>query len=242
MTTQLFWSGTIAMSKPTAMVRVDGEDQEIESLGEGSMSLPGHATSELASLFPSPKPNATRTLNQHPMFHKLLKDILMSEEFHITRLEVVGFVTPAIIVNRFGMTTRDLAHTCALLGADHLCAPEFEAGNARLMVFAQSQLFNGKFSLHKVKKPKLSWKSMKKTKAHNDQVMQWDEDTLETMPDLVTDPKTMLQAVNELKKVKMTAKKWMKDGKVPHRPLLSNNVDNSSLASTKALSPIEEIS
>ena len=73
---------------------------------------------------------------------------------------------------------------------------------------------------------------MKKTKAHNDQVMQWDEDTLETT----------LQAENELKKVKMTAKKWMKDGKVPHRPLLSNNADNSSLASTKALSPIEEIS
>ena len=63
------------MSKPAAIVRVGGEDQEIESLGEGSMSLPSHATSELASLFPSPEPNATRTLNQHPMFHKLLKDI-----------------------------------------------------------------------------------------------------------------------------------------------------------------------
>ena len=70
------------------------------------------------------------------MFHKLLKDILMLEEFHITRLEVVGFVTPAIIVNRFGMTTRDLAHTCASLGTECLCTPEFEASNARLTVFA----------------------------------------------------------------------------------------------------------
>ena len=48
---------------------------------------------------------------------------------------MIGFVTPAIIVNRFGMTTRDPAHAHALLGAEHLSTPEFDADNARPMTF-----------------------------------------------------------------------------------------------------------
>ena len=123
------------MSKPPSNVRADIVDQEVESLGDGSVSLPGNTTSEPASLFPLPEPNATQTLNQHPMFHKLLKEILMLDELCITTLEVIGFVTQAIIVNRFGIATRDPAHAHASLGAEHLFTPEFEAGNARLMVF-----------------------------------------------------------------------------------------------------------
>ena len=96
----------------------------------------------------------------------------MLDELHITRLEVIGFVTPAIIVNRFGMTTRDPAHAHSSLGAEHLFTPEFEGSNARLLTFAWDQVLEGSFHLAQAKKPKLSWRSLKKTKAHNDQVMQ----------------------------------------------------------------------
>ena len=61
-TTHLFQSRTIATSKPTVIVTVDDVDQEIESLGDGSVSMPGNATNKLASPFPSPKPNATQKI------------------------------------------------------------------------------------------------------------------------------------------------------------------------------------
>ena len=73
-------------------------------------------------------------------------------------------------------------------------------------------------------------------------MLQWDEDTLETMREQVTEPKVTLQAVKELKRVKSTAKQWMVTSRAPHKPLPSNNADNSSLASSRSLAPIEEMS
>ena len=148
------------MLKPTAIVRVDDVDQEIESLGDGSVSIPINATNKLAHLFPLPKPNTTQKFKQCPMFHKLLTDVLMLDKLHITRLEVIGFVTPAIIANRSGITPRDMAHAHASLGAEHLFTPEFEGSNARSLTFAQGQVMEGGFHLAKAKKPKLSWKKL----------------------------------------------------------------------------------
>ena len=228
------------MSQPPSNVKVSDQAQEVESSGDSSTSQPSNATTKLASLFPTPKPSKKQKLADCPMFLQLLNDVLMLDELFITRMEAVGFVTPAIIVNRFGLTNRDIAHSHALSGAHHLHTTEFEGSSARLILFARGQLTNGKVSLKKVKKPHITWKSIKKTKSYKDEVKQWDEDTLEAFREQVTDPLDTSKAVNDFNKVRSTVNTWVKNGKVPHKPLLANSVDNSSLASTVMLPTLNE--
>ena len=94
---------TVAEPAPPGEVFTEPMD-DMTSLA--SSSMPSRRTVRLAALFPSP---VTRFGNFESDSHtiKLLRERLQLDASFITRMEQCGYIKMSIIINRFGLDTKD---------------------------------------------------------------------------------------------------------------------------------------
>ena len=87
-------------------MKVEAVMPDVESLGEASSSV-NTMTSEhkkwLSDLFKPSLKSPTSFVSNDSLFYKLLTEIIGLDDEFMARLELLGYVTPSIIVNRFGL-------------------------------------------------------------------------------------------------------------------------------------------
>ncbi len=66
---------------------------------------------------------------------ELLRNVLSLDASFITQMEQVGFITPAIIVNRFGLNIWDIAQAFSMMGASHILNTQSEVPTMQLVMF-----------------------------------------------------------------------------------------------------------
>ena len=113
-------------NKLTTRTNEGEDDQIIDNISQindnesyASSAMPSRRTERLAALFP-PTQVRFEPFEKDSKVLMLLSQTLQLDASFITRLESVGYVTPARLVNRFGLSTRSIAESFAVMGPSHV--------------------------------------------------------------------------------------------------------------------------
>ena len=110
-------SSSVDNNPPVDQVNV-GEVGDVESLAEQtymSSKAPTNWYEMLDNMFPIDTTRFGSFAKDSKIF-TLLSETLKLDVTFITQMEAVGYVTPAIIVNRFGLSAKAIAESFALMG------------------------------------------------------------------------------------------------------------------------------
>ena len=77
-----------------------------------------------------------------------LQEVLNLDVTFIARLEQCGYISPTIIVNRFGMGIRHIAESFSMMGPSHVLNTPTYQSTLNLVIFSREQLLNGKVLKH----------------------------------------------------------------------------------------------
>ena len=100
--------------KGTAEVLIEGMEgiQQYATTtmhSEASSLAPFRKTMRLKLLFPTSDTPRFGKIETTSVLHQILKHMCMLPDNFIQRLETIGFITPQIIGNRFGLSTKQIA-------------------------------------------------------------------------------------------------------------------------------------
>ena len=172
-----------------------------------STSTPSRKTERLKRLFPdsssrfsSFKPDSTLV--------EFLRHVINLDPTFIARLEQVGFVTPTVIINRFGLDTRSIALSFSLMGSSHIFNTDVSESIRNLVMFSRKNILNGPFS--RDANDTTNWKTLKKSSRFNKVFEEFSEEDIEDIRDFLTDPEMIQEADLEMKRIQNTIKNWIK--------------------------------
>ena len=229
---------------PVAQISV-ASNVEVGSLADdtyASSNAPSNRTERLANLFPDDKSRFSKFKADSNIL-KLLKEIINLPEPFIARMEAVGYTTPAIIVNRFGLSQQSIAESFALLGPSYVLDQPMHQSTMSLVMFARSQVLKG----HIIKSPgfRKSWSALKKVPAYNRTFNKSNDDAIEELKEILTDTKLIREAEKEMRGIRSKIRKWARsgavsgnqDGSTTTAPLPSANKVTPSIKASKKTPP-----
>ena len=174
-------------------------------------------TERLAALFPL---GDTRfgSFQKDSKLLDLFLALLKLDSSFIARLENCGFVTPAIIVNRFGLGMSYIAKSFAMMGPSYVLDQQNIQQSTNLVIFARSIITGFAFDKPKNK----SWKQCKKSHSFNTALEQWDEASFSNMQDALTDPDVIQLASILMRNVRAQIRKWIRGTDPPPTPSIQS--------------------
>ena len=101
------------------------EESHVSTISEASSSIPSNRTVKLSALFPSDQPRFG-SFKKQSRVTDFLTGILQLDAPFIARLEQLGYVSMAVIVNRFGLDTRSITETFSIMGPKYILDPEVQ--------------------------------------------------------------------------------------------------------------------
>ena len=112
--------------------------EQIDDVSILSSSMPSRKTEKMTRLFPS-NPSKFSSFNTESSLIEFLQHVLNLDSTFIARLEQVGFVTPTVIINRFGLDTKSIALSFSLMGSSHIFYPSAFNPTRNLVMFARKK-------------------------------------------------------------------------------------------------------
>ena len=109
--------------------------QQTDDVSILSSSLPSRKTEKLTKMFPS-DPSKFSSFNTESTLVEFLQHVINLDSTFIARLEQIGFVTPTVIVNRFGLDSQSIALSFSLMGSSHIFEPSTYNSTRNLVMFA----------------------------------------------------------------------------------------------------------
>jgi len=216
------------------------EQESVQSLGGDTMTSsvdPSNRTVKLSALFPENK-SRYKEFDLDCRCLAYMKYACNIDIFHIARLQNVGIVTPAFIVNRFGADTISIAETFAMMGPSYILDKAARLPAMYLMIFARTELLKGTEHEGEFDLPistTTEWRKYKKNSTYSKAFQEKTDDDFEDMMDVMTDPSILRKAQEELKKVKALIRQWIKSS-----PTDSESEGDTKKKSTKQAKPQQE--
>ena len=217
---------------PAASVASENNTADDEDETQVSSVLHTVASSHLERLFPH--------ANQHTSFDEstwlfcLLNHHINLAPITMTKLTSLGWVTPQLIVNHFGLDNQTVAWSFATLGRHHVMPHEARAATTKLFMFACSQVL--RFHIIPTPEQQLTpWQVMAKQKQFNDLFETSHQPTKARLAAFLRDPNPTIIAEQEMRTIRKTIRQWIRSGIVPHtkHPSSVASASSSQLHSLK---------
>ena len=211
------------------------DDQIIDNISQindnesyASSAMHSRRTERLAALFP-PTQVRFEPFEKDSKVLMLLSQTLQLDASFITRLESVGYVTPARLVNRFGLSTRSIAESFVVMGPSHVLDAQMHPSTTSLVMFARYHTCKNEMNLPSSKK---SWNKVKVNSKFNGYFAKWEEDSFEDLKDFLTDPSKLRDAAIVMRTVRAQIRKWTRnDGFTVASTMSKKSQENDNAAS-----------
>ena len=185
-------------------------DFSVNSLSTASVpstKTPSRRSVRLGALFPPDKTRFSTFQPQSKTIDLLVHRLQLGPDF-ISRMEQCGYVKISIIINRFGMDTKTIAKTFAMMGPSYVLDQNIHAETMNLVMFARSQLLKWQFE-----KPCSKPITKKNTKI-NASFEKWSVTKYDKLEEFLTDPDNISLAQKEMKMIRSKIRSWINNDAV----------------------------
>ena len=207
-------SAMLPSAQGQPMTTLDFHFDGVSQLGLGdsasvaSSQAPSNRTERLAALFPIDSVRFSK-FKDASLIIRWLAEFLQLDATFIARMECCGYVTPSIIMNRFGLSEQSIAESFAVMGPSYVLDPQVHVQSTHLVLFARYFITDGHFSKPKTKK---SWKQLKMSPSFNKHFNAMYQEILkDCLMEYFTDTEILKEAVQLMRGVRSQVRRWIRN-------------------------------
>ena len=183
-----------------------------DGMSQVSSTAPTHKTAKLAKLFQT---DSCRfgTIEPDGLLHHILTNVCKLPDSFVARMMQVGFYTPHIVVNRFGLDSEHIAAAFGMMGAEYIFPEDLHAPTLHLVAFARLQRPWNKTHPGYINKPKdsrwkKSWKYLKVPASYNQTFAAFTENDIGDLVEHLTDPTVLRRAERLIRDIRHRLREW----------------------------------
>src|SRR5210317_1021922 len=132
--------------------------------------------------------------------HFLQEEVGIETPF-LNQLKEVGWVTPSVIVNLFGLRNNSIVDSYIKLGYVHVLPQEQHRATMRLLIFSRGQMLKSKVQMTP-KKQRKGWDSFKVDSSFDNTFEGWSKSRQQQCSDTLNDPNLLINARHVMKKIR----------------------------------------
>ena len=197
---------------PPAEVHLSKKDDASEL----SSVLQTVTSSQVATMFPCAA--TPKSFDKSSFLFHILDEVCSFDNPSLNRLETLGWSTPHMIANNFGLNNQTVTRSFATMGLKHVLPQEMEVETAMLLVFARSQTIQHRVTRSNKQQAK-SWDHFQRKLAFNFKFESMHEQEKEWLLTFLIDGDAFLQAKKEMKTVRKLIRSWVRAKPSPTSPL-----------------------